>query len=378
MRGSNPFLTVVGITLCALLYASAVPAPSRAEELKASIAGRDFHEGSSLLRVENAPLLRANGWTRAFWVAFDEREAGRSPVGLFAQKSADSKWELREVSLTPKEGQPKIDDTEALARKGGFIYLVGSHFGKKKGKLEAARQFVARFRESAVQGTSPEIALDIRRDDFGLHRLLNDALAQQNVDLIDRGPNEKEGYIKKTQTNGETGNDKVLDNDRALNIEGSTFLDSGQLALGLRYPVTKQGEPLVVVLDDVDTLFSQEKPSLPKVVAVWILHGTGTPTQLRGIREINSANGEIQVIVGSIERTSPESLLLKDHPGADEVTAEHRVFTVPAMEAKAVDSRLVRSLAPDGNVEGVSVDDCGDWYLFDEETQIRVRHEVRP
>jgi hypothetical protein len=131
-----------------------------------------------------------------------------------------------------------------------------------------------------------------------------------------------------------------------------------------------------VVLDNADAFFQPNK--FPKVVAVWILRGAGTPTQLRGIREINSGNGEIQAIVGSIERFSPESPILKDHPDADKVLSEHRAFTAPAMEAKAIDARLVRDLAPAGTVEGVSVDDCGDWYLFDEDDQVHVRHEVHP
>ena len=366
----KPSFAVVGIALWVLLCVSA--APTRAEEiLPDPIPGRPSHEGSSLLRVENATLLQANGWKRAFWVAFDEGGDG-SPLGLLGQKNDGGKWELREVPLTEQAGEPKIDDTEALARKGDFIYLIGSNFGKKKGKLDAARQFVARFREIDVRDTSPEIDLEVRRDDFELHRLLNDALAQWNVDLIDRGPKEEEEYIKKTRDSDEPGRDKVLKNDRALNIEGATFLDSGQLALGLRYPVTKQGEPLVLVLDDVDALFQKK---LPKVAAVWILRGAGTPEQLRGIRALDSAGGEIQAIVGSIERTSPESPILKDHPGSDQVTSEHRAFTVPAMTAGAVDSRPVRGLAPAGNVEGVSVDGCSDWYLFDEAIRVRVLHE---
>jgi hypothetical protein len=366
--------TVTGAALWALLYLPAVPLHAE-EILPPPIPNRASHEGSSLLAVENAALLQANGWKRAFWVAFDEGKDG-SPLGLLGQQSAGGTWDLREVPLTERADRPKIDDAEALARKGGFIYLVGSHFGKKKGKLDAERQFVARFRESEVQGTSPTIDLEVRRDDFGLHRLLNDALASHKVELIDRGPKEKEEYIEKTRASGEPGKDRVEENDRALNIEGAAFLDSGQLALGLRYPVTKQGEPLILVLDNVDALF-EKKPL--QVVAVWSLKGAGTPSQLRGIRALESAGGEIQAIVGSIERTSAESPLLKDHPDADQVTAEHRAFAVPALEAKSVESRRIRDLAPAGNVEGVAVDDCGgEWYLFDEVTRVRVLHEVQP
>jgi hypothetical protein len=371
MRVSKPSVTAaVRIVLCALLCVSAV-APSRAEDLPPFTAR---HEGSSLLNVENAALLQANGWRRAFWVAFDEGKDG-SPLGLLGQRMDKGPWELREVPLLPRDDQSRIDDTEALARKGGFIYLVGSHFGKKKGKLEAVRQFVARFRESEVKGASPEAHLDIRRDDFQLHRLLNDALAQRKIDLIARGVNEEKDYIKKTQESDESGRDKVLKDDRALNIEGATFLDSGELALGLRYPVTKKGEPLVLVLDDVEALFREK---LPKVVAIWILHDVGTPTQLRGIRELSSGNGKIQAIVGSVERTSPESPLLKDHAGADQVTSEHLAFSMPGMGVKAVDARLVRDLAPAGTVEGLSVDKCSDWYLFDEPDRVLVRHEAHP
>lgn len=373
MRVSKASLkTVVRIALWALLCIAAMPAPSRAQEFTASIPGRPSHEGSSLLKVENAALLQANGWRRAFWVAFDEGKDG-SPLGLLFQKHAGGEWGLREVPLTK---QPQIDDAEALARKGDFIYLVGSHFGKKKGKLDGDRQFVARFRESEVQGTSPAVDLEVRRDDFELHRLLNNALAQQNVALIERGPKEKEDYIEKTRMSNEPGKDKVLENDRALNIEGATFLDSGQLALGLRYPVTNQGEPLVLVLDDADALFQGK---LPRVVAIWILRGAGTPAQLRGIRALESAGGEIQAIIGSIERSAAEiPVILKDHPGADQVTSEHRAFTVPALQAKTVESRLVRGLAPARNVEGVWADGCDDWYLFDEELLVRVLNEAHP
>jgi hypothetical protein len=363
----------VRLALWALLCLLVTPA--RAEEISAEIPGRESHEGSSLLKVENAPLLQANDWKRAFWVALDEGDGGKkgSPLGLLGQKNS-GKWELLEVRLTPRADRLKVDDTEALARKGGFIYLVGSHFGKKKGKLDLARQFLARFRESEAQGKSPAVDLDVFQDDFKLHRLLNDALAKRN-DLIDRGAHEAEEYIEATRKGGERGTDNVRKDDRALNIEGATFLDSGELALGLRYPVTKKGEPLILVLDDAEALFFHEK--LPKVTAVWALRVAGAPERLRGLRALDTSGGEIQAIVGSIERTSNESPILKDHPGADQVTSEHWAFTVPSKEAKAVDARRVRDLAPSGNVEGVAVDDCGDdWYVLDDPAKVLVRHEV--
>jgi len=101
-------------------------------------------------------------------------------------------------------------------------------------------------------------------------------------------------------------------------------------------------------------------------------------SSLLHLRELASSAGEIQAIVGSIERTSAESPILKDHPGADQVTSEHWAFAVPATKAKVVKARRVRDLAPTGNVEGVAVDDDdGDWYLFDEDL-VRVRHEAHP
>lgn len=377
MRAAKLF-PVLRIALGALLCASAVSSSSRAEEPTVLASpSRSSYEGSSLLKVENAALLQANHWKRAFWMAFDEGDQG-TPLGLLGQKEVGGAWEVKEVAITPRAGRPKIDDTEALARKGGFIYLVGSHFGKKKGELEAARQFIARFREDEAAGTSPAVDLDVRRDDFALHRLLNDGLSQRKIGLIDRGPHEQAEYIEKTRKSGEPGADRVLQGDRALNIEGATFLDSGQLALGLRYPVTQQGDPLVVVIDNVETFF-QQNPSekkLPAVTTVWILHATSAPVRLRGLRELNSSGGEIQAIVGSIERASDKNpVILQDHPGAETVTSEHWAFTVPAAGALVVEARRVRDLAPDRNVEGVTVDGGDDWYLFDEE-KVRVRRET--
>jgi len=359
--------SLVRMILGALLCLAATP--SRAEEIPPlSIPGRSSLEGSSLLPVENQPLLQANGWRRAFWVAFDE---GKDSLGLLAQKSGDNSWELKAVSFTAP--QPEIDDAEALARKNGFVYIVGSHFGKKDGKLKAARQFVARFREDAIQPQSLTVPLEVRLDGFKLHRLLNDGLVKQKIDLIDRGAGEKAEFIEKTRKSDEPGSDNVRESDRALNIEGATFLPTGQLALGLRYPVTRKGEPLVVVLDGVEALFQDQ---LPKVVAVWILSGAGTPKTLRGFRELQFAGGEMQAILGSIERDPGKSPLLKDHPGADAVTSEHRAFKVPGLGKTLVDSRAIRNLARAANVEGVWVDADGDWYLFDEDA-VRVRHEVR-
>ena len=369
MRAATSIPMLIRAVSRFLLFACVTGTPARAEEISARIPGRTSHEGSSLLAVENAPLLAANGWKRAFWVAFDEGDAG-SPLGLLGERNADGQWDLKDVRL--RGDQTKIDDTEALARRNGFIYLVGSHFGKKKGKLEAVRQFVARFREADVQAASPEVHLEVRQDDFALHRLINDALAASGIELIPRGAGEEKEYIEKTRKSDEPGKDRISKDDRALNIEGATFLASGGLALGLRYPVTKRGEPLIVVLGDAEALFDHR---MPKVEAVWVLHVANAPGQLRGIRELESSGGEIQVVTGSIERTSPDSPLLKDHPGADAVTSEHRAFAEPNPTVKAIESRRIRDLAPAGNVEGIAVDG-GDWYLFDDPNEIRVRHET--
>ena len=81
-------------------------------------------------------------------------------------------------SLTPTGNAGKTEDAEACDFFGEHLYVLGSHFGKKDGPLEAKRAWIARVAAAdlagGADGASPPI--EIARNRFGLHRALNDRL----------------------------------------------------------------------------------------------------------------------------------------------------------------------------------------------------------
>ncbi len=78
----------------------------------------------------------------------------------------------------------KVADAEAIARNGKWVYVFGSHFGKKTAHLQKKRQFVARFDPAKAElvetdnGMVVELSsVEMRRNDFRFHRIVNDKLA---------------------------------------------------------------------------------------------------------------------------------------------------------------------------------------------------------
>src|SRR5688500_3483158 len=53
-------------------------------------------------------------------------------------------WEAIRLSLTPTGSAGKTEDAEACDFFGEHLYVLGSHFGKKDGPLEAKRAWIAR------------------------------------------------------------------------------------------------------------------------------------------------------------------------------------------------------------------------------------------
>ena len=64
--------------------------------------------------------------------------------------------------------------------------MVASHYGKKGGPLQVARQWLARFRQDDLAGRVDDysVSMQVMRGRFRLHRLVNDALAASGIELI--------------------------------------------------------------------------------------------------------------------------------------------------------------------------------------------------
>ena len=112
-------------------------------------------------------------------------------------------WEIERLHAVPAD-DVKTEDAESLARHDGWVYMFGSHFGSKSGPLQPKWGFVARFREADVEHATkdPAVEVEIFRKCFLLHRLINDALKAEGLDLIPLGPEPYEALIEGTIKRG--------------------------------------------------------------------------------------------------------------------------------------------------------------------------------
>lgn len=303
------------------------------------------NEASDLLRVHDPALLDELKARAAFWTVLDEGPV-EDCLALLVQ-GHDGAWEAKHVRADAGDHAGRTEDAEALAYHDGFVYVLGSHFGKKKGPLKARRAFIARFRESVKP------RLEISRNPFALHRKINDAIAR-----IAGSPAEEvhAKFIAATRQRaikrGRPWADQLVPGDHPVNIEGAAFTRSGTLLLGLRWPVSADGEPLIV-----EIARTMEVEGVHRLVGV----GRGP----LGVRALSAReDGTFDVIVGSIDALDKGSVLLDAHPEARETTCRHYRFRL------GENPYLVRDLAPLHHVEGVSELDGEPLYVTDEEHRI--------
>ncbi|HCT79511.1 MAG TPA: hypothetical protein DGG94_23240 [Micromonosporaceae bacterium] len=317
------------------------------------------NEASDLLRVEDAGLLTELGARSAYWTVLDE---GPVEACLALLVETDEGWSAHHVAADAGAETGRTEDGEALARHGGWVYVIGSHFGSKRGPLRPKRAFVARFRESSAP------VLQIVRHRFALHRVVNDALSELT------GPASAPvhgSFIEQTRqrglAKGKAWVDQLLDGDHPINVEGAAFTARGTLLIGLRWPVTVAGEPILVEISGVQNLF--EGGTGLSVAGAYVLTGLG-PGPL-GVRALSArTGGEFDVVVGSIDALDKGSVLLDSHPEARDATCRHFRFTLPDSSPSQIKPELVYDLAPLHHVEGISQWQGHSLYVTDEDHRI--------
>ena len=384
-------LRVVGAILLWLLATQTVRAEdssgksTRLQDIGANPPpGESWTELSGLLAMGNDAHLD-KGWVAGYWAVLDEPPVEEALVRLGCRtgpSSSSLNWELRRTEVSPIGPAVATTDCEAIARRGSTVYIFGSHFGKKRGPLDARRQFVARFEETPTTSTvfsegsihAPAIRLEVAADRFLLHRLINDALTSWGVELMGRGSREADGYVDATVRAEPASASHIRSKDRAINIEGAVFLRSGMVLLGLRYPVTRQGHPIIVGLSDIDRLFAGGEPSVRNV---WTLENAGDARTPTGIRELSNRHDKIDVLTGNLDRFSNkkgESLVLEDHPEGTRASSRHYCLPALLFEAgeNALRAELVRDLAPHSNVEALAIGPNGDYCYGLDESSIRL------
>lgn len=333
-------------------------------------------EASGLLAIHDQTLTEPHGWSLAFWTVMDEFPVERSIalVGhLACSPSLSEGWEF--VSLTRWSHQPtvKTTDCEAVARLGKWVYVFGSDFGSQKRGVDVRRGFIARFQESPVLSPSARETLQVRATNLRLHRLINDALGEwgelpsPSHCLGRQFQRAREHLIRKARRHarGAKWAKKLLDEDWPINIEGAAFAPSGSLLLGLRFPVTADGEPIIVEIRAVEGFFAEAEVE-PTVTAVWSVKDLGSRGSPVGIRDLEIVGDDIHFVVGKLDDDFFEYL--------EEPLYTHGCLTISSVPSAnhSVTSirefpRIIR------HVEGLGLDPDGRWaYLCDEKDVIRL------
>ena len=345
------------------------------------------NEASDIAPVTSRAVLDAHGWDVAYFIFLDEGHLDDAvavlghPVG----RPLGEGWEHHPVAVDCGEDAGKTDDAEASASYGAFTYVVASHYGKKAGPLQVTRQWLARFRQDDLAGRVDEysVSMQVARGRFRLHRTVNDALAASGVELIADDERMAAAFIAAARAAGEKKGKKwagrIEDGDRAFNIEAAAFRADGNLLLGLRFPVTALGAPVLVELAGVPAFFDGGEE--PSVAAVWHLDGPGAEAVPVGFRALTTRDGRtFDCVLGNLDATDKDSLLIECYPNGGRGLSAHWRFDL----GDRGDGGLVRAehvhseLGDDEQrVEGIAPGPDGHTlYVVDEEGKVGMRFLV--
>lgn len=326
------------------------------------------NEASDLLPVHSKALLAAHGARRGFWTVLDEGPVEECLALLLEKDDDPGHWFAHHLSALPGREAGRTEDGEALAYRDGWVYAIGSHFGSKAGPLRPRRAFFSRFREDdAARGPVP---IQIVRNQFRLHRVFNDALRAHGIDTLPPGELSQARFIVETTqrgtTRGKRWTRRLAPGDHPVNVEAAAFTPSGTLLLGLRFPVTTAGEPILLEIDGVEAMFDNDPRTWPEVVGVHVLTGVTPPGTLTGFRAITARpDGSFDAVIGSIDALNKGSILIDDHPHGGGVECRHVRFSLPSCQGE-----VVAELAPFRNVEGLAEIDGHPYYVTDEDHRI--------
>ncbi len=340
------------------------------------------NEASDLCNVLTAEVRARHGWDRALLTVLDEASAEDCLALLVhaADHPLDGGWDALRVHADPDGGDDKTEDAEACAVRDGHVYVLGSQFGKKAGPLSARRSWIARVSETSLETMldGGRATLEIARLRFGFHRAVNDALAAAPVELLALGPLARTAYIEATIQAGEKGGKRwagrVQPGDQPINVEAAEFRADGRLLLGLRYPVTADGHPLLVEIQDVESLFA-EPDALPRSGSVWWLENVGSATAPVGFRGLDThGDDRFDAIVGDLDAANKSATVLEDHPEGGRAASEHVRFALAGDGGGPATAEVVHHFGELRRVEGVAIDHEGhSHYVIDEEGHVALR-----
>ena len=346
------------------------------------------NEASGLLAMGNEALLEEHGWDLGFWAVLDEGEIEDCVAAIGHRRGSPegAGWEIERLHASVDGNVGKTEDAEAITlnEDTGYVYILGSHFGGKAGPLQPKRGFVARFSEADVGHVAedPAMGLEVSRRSFALHRLINDALRESGLDLIPLGEQSRKALIEATIERGEGKAKKwaglVREDDYPINIEGAAFRDNGNLLLGLRFPNTAEGRPILIELHGIERLFDAED-ALPEVAGFWTADAVGGNGGIAGVRDLallkTDGGEELHLVTGNVDSRDKQSVLVQDYPGGRETVATHFRCILPRdSHAGHLETEFVREFPSLPRVEGMAITPEGRaYYVTDEDEGVHLR-----
>lgn len=342
----------------------------------------DLHpnEASDLLSLEHEPVLSSHGWDMAFWTVLDDGpiEDCMAVIGHRRGTGHDKgSWEIVRPRFKVNGNAGKTEDAEACVRRDGWIYVLGSQYGSKDGPLEKKRAFVARFREDQLGGDlgKAQAELDIALNRFGLHRAVNDALKAFGPRVVEIGDRARKGFVKKARKKaGKKLKLRFEKTDVPINVEGAAVTGEGALLIGLRFPVTADGHPILAEVAGFDRIFEDERAT-PVVRRFWVVENVGTKRKPAGIRAMHRQGDELHLITGNLESQDEDAVLIADHPEAVKATCAHHVVRLPkSRDGGEVSAELLHDFGLP-NVEGLATDSRKRFfYVTDEDDRVHMRY----
>jgi hypothetical protein len=163
--------------------------------------------------------------------------------------------------------------------------------------------------------------------------------------------------------------------DHPINIEGADFRADGRLLLGLRYPVTAEGHPILVELSDPAAMLA-DPDATPRTGHAWALEDVGSPEAPSGIRALHAeGNDRFDAIAGDLDAAKKGATILADHPEGAVAQSVHVRFDLPLTAAGgSLTSRRLHEFGELRRIEGVALAPDGHaHYVIDEEGHVGLR-----
>lgn len=258
-------------------------------ELRRITLETPLNEASGLAQVRDPALLRGLDADAAWFVIHDEGTA-HSMVSIVVR----SRGAFSVVPFEVDAGRgTRLTDAEALTLDGDDVLIVGSGFIGPKNRVDERRSFIAKVRAPrAPEHRGQPAPIDIVELGASLMNGINHALEESDLDTMPLAKS-----VAKKMPTADT---------QPINIEGAAVVND-DLVLGLRWPVTQSGNPILAIVHAFRSLFAM--PESPLRISLVSLPDVGSGKRPSGIRGLSSRPGPgsnpsvLHAIIGPTDRS---------------------------------------------------------------------------